>query len=369
MSTADKNQAPVLTPLIVGAGNPTVDVTAHVTRDELSGLGIHPGGDLSGASQSRKEEVVRAILSGAVGTVVGTSAGGSALNTVRVAAWGQGGRFDSVGTAFVGAVGDDAHARLLEDAMVQCGVISLLKRVDGGACTAVCAALVEPESRDRSLAVVRGAAEHIDVSHLDTPAVAAALVRATVIYVTAFMLSTPPRAEMINALARIASTRHPSAAAFALNISSVSLVQKVGSAVLALLSQCCWLFGATEELYALALFAGADDMAGKDTVALAVWAAERLPVGGRVVITAGPNPTIVVASDGGEAAPAVFPVDHVPQDEIVDTNGCGDSFVGGFLSRVAVGAPLAECVAHGHRCAGAILRRRGCDLTTPLEPL
>jgi sugar/nucleoside kinase (ribokinase family) len=246
MSTADKNQAPVLTPLIVGAGNPTVDVTAHVTRDELSGLGIHPGGDLSGASQSRKEEVVRAILSGAVGTVVGTSAGGSALNTVRVAAWGQGGRFDSVGTAFVGAVGDDAHARLLEDAMVQCGVISLLKRVDGGACTAVCAALVEPESRDRSLAVVRGAAEHIDVSHLDTPAVAAALARATVIYVTAFMLSTPPRAEMINALARIASTRHPSAAAFALNISSVSLVQKVGSAVLALLSQCCWLFGATE---------------------------------------------------------------------------------------------------------------------------
>ena len=56
----------------------------------------------------------------------------------------------------------------------------------------------------------------------------------------------------------------------------------------------------------------------------------------------------------------------------MDTNGCGDAFVGGFLSRLVVnGANDAEaddrdkvraCVLEGHRCAGCILRQRGCDL-------
>ena len=56
----------------------------------------------------------------------------------------------------------------------------------------------------------------------------------------------------------------------------------------------------------------------------------------------------------------------------------GDAFVGGFLSRlVATGgagaaggdsdgdssrALVRECVVEGHRCAGLVLRRRGCSL-------
>jgi len=34
----------------------------------------------------------------------------------------------------------------------------------------------------------------------------------------------------------------------------------------------------------------------------------------------------------------------VPKEEIRDTNGCGDSFVGGFLSQYVVGRPLEECL-------------------------
>lgn len=59
----------------------------------------------------------------------------------------------------------------------------------------------------------------------------------------------------------------------------------------------------------------------------------------------------------------------VPDTEIVDTNGCGDAFVGGFLSRLVAadaddhGAKILECVVEGHRCAGLILRQRGCNLS------
>ena len=34
----------------------------------------------------------------------------------------------------------------------------------------------------------------------------------------------------------------------------------------------------------------------------------------------------------------------VPKEEIVDTNGCGDSFVGGFLSQYVIGKSLEHCL-------------------------
>lgn len=39
-----------------------------------------------------------------------------------------------------------------------------------------------------------------------------------------------------------------------------------------------------------------------------------------------------------------YPVIKVPKEEIVDTNGAGDSYVGGFLAAYAKGKSLAECV-------------------------
>lgn len=49
-----------------------------------------------------------------------------------------------------------------------------------------------------------------------------------------------------------------------------------------------------------------------------------------VVITQGADPTIVAC--GGKVMH--YPVLRVAADEIVDTNGAGDAFVGGFLSQV-----------------------------------
>jgi len=44
----------------------------------------------------------------------------------------------------------------------------------------------------------------------------------------------------------------------------------------------------------------------------------------------------------------------------VDSNGAGDSFVGGFLAGVVRGVPLEACVTAGHYAAGVILRVSGC---------
>lgn len=48
-----------------------------------------------------------------------------------------------------------------------------------------------------------------------------------------------------------------------------------------------------------------------------------------VVLTQGPNPTIVYQS--GSNAVVEYPVTKLKDEEIVDTNGAGDAFVGGSI--------------------------------------
>jgi len=78
-----------------------------------------------------------------------------------------------------------------------------------------------------------------------------------------------------------------------------------------------------------------------------------------VVITQGADPTLV--ANGQEVVE--FAVEKIPKEEIVDSNGAGDAFVGGFLAGLVRGAPLEVCVQAGHYAAGVILRVSGCVLS------
>uniref|UniRef100_A0A915K9U0 Adenosine kinase n=1 Tax=Romanomermis culicivorax TaxID=13658 RepID=A0A915K9U0_ROMCU len=57
-----------------------------------------------------------------------------------------------------------------------------------------------------------------------------------------------------------------------------------------------------------------------------------------VVITQGKSPVIV--AEGSKLMK--FPVALIPDEKIVDTNGAGDAFVGGFLSRFVVDGSSIE---------------------------
>jgi adenosine kinase len=81
-----------------------------------------------------------------------------------------------------------------------------------------------------------------------------------------------------------------------------------------------------------------------------------------VVFTQGAKSTIVCH----EGKITNFQPIPVRPEEIVDTNGAGDSFVGGFLSRFVQNKPLEECVAAGHYCACECIKRSGC--TYPPTP-
>lgn len=57
----------------------------------------------------------------------------------------------------------------------------------------------------------------------------------------------------------------------------------------------------------------------------------------------------------------------IAKEKIVDTNGAGDAFVGGFLSRFIQKKPLEECVKCGVWAAGHIIQHSGCTFDSNLS--
>lgn len=86
-----------------------------------------------------------------------------------------------------------------------------------------------------------------------------------------------------------------------------------------------------------------------------------------VIITQGPDPTIVAIAqgDGKECVVKEFLTAKIPDNEIVDSNGAGDAFAGGYLGELILGGELEKCVKVGQWLAGLCLRSNGPTYLSP----
>ena len=63
--------------------------------------------------------------------------------------------------------------------------------------------------------------------------------------------------------------------------------------------------------------------------------------------------------------PRLFPLTRYPiikleKSQLVDTNGAGDAYVGGFLSKLVQGCSMEICCREGAEAACVIVQRSGC---------
>jgi adenosine kinase len=89
-----------------------------------------------------------------------------------------------------------------------------------------------------------------------------------------------------------------------------------------------------------------------------------------VIVTHGPHPAACCEYDHKEKKVTflgTFEVRDVPQENIIDTNGAGDSFAGGFLSQLVKGKKLDECMKAGHWAASIIIQKRGCQIPVDIK--
>ena len=278
-------------PLLLACGNSTVDVVCTVNRSQLDTFGLAPGTEAAGLSDSVKQALVDFASKQPDANVV---AGGSAMNSVRVAAWSGGERLR---TAFIGATAQDEHGKILQQSLLQQGVVPLLKKVSGSQ-TGVCGVLVDTETRDRTLSAVRGASALLDPSWMEAPSVKGMIRDASIIYITSFVLTSQPR---IAAVETLIENGLGFGARLAVNLSSAGVVGRVQSTLEELLPKAHFIFGNQGELQAFGQLLGWSGSKAE----MAVKLASMLTPGGLAVVTAGAGPTMVAKMD---AEVQIFPV-------------------------------------------------------------
>jgi len=258
-------------------------------------------------------------------------------------------------TLYIGCIGNDSFGKTLKEAAEKDGVTTHYL-VDSTVPTGTCAVLVR--DKERSLVANLSAANNYKKEHFDSKEIQELVHNAKFFYSTGFFLTVSPET-LINLGQYASNSNKP----FLFNLSAPFLIDYFWD-------------GKMEAVlpYADVVFANEDEAAtlgkklnwGTDLTIIAQKLAD-FPKDNKsrsrtVVFTQGANETIVVF----EKKVHTFHPISVNPSEIVDTNGAGDSFVGGFLSRYVQGKSLEICVAAGHYCALECIKRSGC--TFPPKP-
>ena len=87
------------------------------------------------------------------------------------------------------------------------------------------------------------------------------------------------------------------------------------------------------------------------------------------IITQGPLPVVVAINHPGQENVEVkqYPISELTKEEIVDTCGAGDAFVGGFLSQYYQDKPVDTCISAGIYLSREIVKGSGCTFPERME--
>jgi adenosine kinase len=338
---ADPEQKPELT--LMALGHPLLDISCPVGMSYLEKYKIERGSCnlaekhqlpiFEELSQDRNVEFVP---------------GGAAMNAVRVATWMNNAPKVAY---FVGSLGDDEFGCILERALRRGGVTPLFEYQEEKP-TGTCACLIVDQ--ERSLLAHLGAAVDLSLAHLHSKAVQDAIEATDVFYCEGFVHNTVSSPQNIIEIGRHSLERDK---ILAFNLSAPYLChifkdrwEKVmpfidiifGSRIDALAYSDAWDWGTTD----LGVVMGKLCELYKEN-----------PKRPRLVVITGGSEVTYVAYRGNIST---YPTIRVPPEEIVDTNGAGDAFVGGFLSQYLKHKRIDQCVNAGHAAAAEVIRNNGC---------
>ncbi|KAI0005554.1 Ribokinase-like protein [Russula compacta] len=281
-------------------------------------------------------------------------AGGASQNAARGAAY----VLPPNSVVYTGCVGDDKLAQQLKEANQREGLTEayLVKK---GEQTGACAVVIT--GHHRSLVTTLRAAEKFDKAHLSTPDVASLIDGAKFFYVEGFFLT-----HGLESTLEVAKKASDNGKVFALNLSAPFIPQFFKVQLEQVFPYCDFVIGNESEAAAWASAAGLPDKNDIPSIARSI---AKLPKSNPsrpriVVITQGPKSTVVVTAADLDN-PKVFPVDRLEDSQIVDTNGAGDAFAGGFLGALVAGKSVDEAVLAGHKLGGMCVQLVGPQYPWP----
>jgi len=351
---------------IFGLGNPLLDITASVDAEFLAKFDLKANDAILSTEKHEKlGDVMRQNYP------VKYTAGGSCQNTMRVAQW----VLNSTPKAcvFMGCVGDDFYGECMSKKAAEDNVQTLY-RVDEKLPTGHCCVLVTDNGKNRSLVANLAAANAFQKDHLLENWTAVESAR--LIYTTGFHLTVCPPA-MIELAEHVHASEEPKL--FAFNLSAPFLMQFFSTPLEQVMPYVDVLFCNDTEAREYAKLQKWPETETIEKIASRIAnLPRRTPTRSRVVvITQDCEPVLLsrsanLTANQNEQDLLRTPIHKLPAESIVDTNGAGDAFAGGFVAQLARNDlsleldSLKRCVAVGNICAGEIIQQDGCSI--PAKP-
>merc|ERR1711908_165449 len=323
-------------------GNPLLDISDNVDKALMEKYGLEPGGIILA---EEKHQPLFAEMAARPG--VQYIAGGATQNSIRVAQW----MLQQPGsTAYMGCVGQDEFADKMKASCEKDGV-NTCYMVDASTETGSCAVLIE--GIERSLCTNLKAANNFKVDHVQKPDNLKIVQGAKIIYSAGFFITVSTDSMR---LAQAEAVK--SGAKYCLNLSAPFMMQvpPFKAFILKSLPMVDYLFCNETEAATFAETEGWETTDVKFIATRLSLVPSAKGVKRTVVITQGCDPT-VVAINGHVTE---YPVIALPKEKLVDTNGAGDSYVGGFLAALSKGLPVADCCKAGAYSASVIVQHSGC---------
>jgi len=326
--------------VLLGMGNPLLDISAAVKDELLSKHKLKANDAILTEDETVFEDLVKDYK-------VDYIAGGATQNSIRVAQWILG---KPNATSYMGCVGSDESSKILEEKAKQVGINVRYQTCEKP--TGRCAVLITDQNR--SLVTKLDAANHFTISHLEEETNWSVVSAAKLVYSAGFFLTVS-----VDSMLKVAKHCALSNKTYCLNLSAPFLCQFFKDQMSSVLPFTDIVFGNETEA---ASYAEVNNLNTTDVAKIATKIA-MLPKenGSRsrlVIITQGSDP--VIAVEHGKVK--TYPVTPLEKSEIVDTNGAGDAFVGGFLAQWILGNSLDTAVACGIWAATHCIKRSGCTM-------
>lgn len=329
----------------MGMGNPLLDISSTVGQEMLEKYGVKV--DDAILAEEKHMPIYQELVDNHTPLYI---AGGATQNSIRVAQWMLTGAGKTGKTYFMGCIGKDEFGTKLATCAEADGVTTNYM-MDENTATGTCAVLVK--DGERSLIANLAAANNFKKDHLLTPESKEIYEKANIYYIAGFFLTVS-----VESLVHVGDHAVEKNKIFCLNLSAPFIVDFFGDAVATALEYADYLFCNETEAAAY----GKKHELGDDLkeVALKIASSPKKNSARErtVVFTQGSSGTIVAT----KGKVVIYDVVPLAKDKLVDTNGAGDSFVGGFLAQIAQGNSTEDAVKAGHFAAKYIIQQNGCAL-------
>jgi len=328
--------------LLCGFGNPLLDISSPVDEEFLKKFDMKP--DNAILAEEKHLPIYKELVDKHNAEFI---AGGSVQNSLRVCQWVL--QNPNV-TIFFGCVGDDNYAQILENKARSDGV-NVRYQITEKEATGTCAVLIT--GTKRSLCANLGAANLFTLDHVKKDENWKFVENAEYYYISGFFITVSP--QTILHIANYACERDRY---FMMNLSAPFICELFKQPLKETLPYIDFLFGNESE--AVTFSKHCMDLNTEDLKEIA-YAISNLPKKNPnkkriVIITQGYLPVIVLYND----QLTEFAVEKLEPEQICDTNGAGDAFVGGFLAQFIQKKPIEICVKCGIWAAKQIIQTSGC---------